>query len=448
MKYIKFLPLLVSSIFFNISWADSSYPLQEYELIVIENLPESLSLDMSLSQIEKAKESSRVGAMKKKLNVSLFQKIAPLIASQDFSSSFNLLQIPTLLPLKEILADLNMDDSVNGVNPTPADFIVLIAPKLPLDFETKGYNQYSSLYPQTKAPNYDIASKASNIGSYEDLINRRMMRGAEYLFQRQNEAGAISTGFFTGALIAIHSEGTRSWAKAKLAVGLPTGTALPFEQETVQIKLKQLYFPRIPYDGYITKMDYPVAMISVEHYVSSPTPLVLNINFGTIGAVENNEWNINNTPEGDGLISKWFAWKNPYNVPHFRGEILSLIQKEMLGRFDFSQDWINGLLSSWFDIQLNLHSVTIDLQTLTITNVRLTVDLPLINGSELIPTLYSPDPEIEFKNEGNKVLDENKDKVKTLLDSGLMIFNDKGAQKMFIDTLNNMIAPKATGATK
>ncbi|MCA9735784.1 hypothetical protein KC799_26840 [candidate division KSB1 bacterium] len=117
----------------------------------------------------------------------------------------------------------------------------------------------------------------------------------------------------------------------------------------------------------------------------------------------------------------------------------------MLGRFAGFSGWLNGFLANHFDIQLNLHSVTLDLQKLVITDVAVTVDLPKSGGSELLPTLHVPDPEVQFKNEGNKAIQEQKDKFKPLLDSGLNVLSDPQAQKKFIEILNSLLGSANSG---
>lgn len=401
-----------------------------------------MNLDMALSQIEKTKQDSRIGRLKARLQKTLFTNVAPLIASKDFSSSFNLFKIPQLLPLQKILSDLDLQNDPDAT--IPADFIVVIAPRLPESFQTPNANPYISLYPSSKAAVYTDPNAISPLGNYEEIVNQRMFKGAEYLFSQKYHGGTNTLGFFAGAIISIHLQGANSSASAKLAIGLPTDRSLPFEQENDQIKLKQIYFPRSPYNGYVTKMAYPIAMVSVTHTASSPASAALKIDFGDLGPIAKNRWDIGNEPSHS-VIAKWFSWRNPYNVPHFRGEIRSLIQKEMLGRFAGFSGWLNGFLANHFDIQLNLHSVTLDLQKLVITDVAVTVDLPKSGGSELLPTLHVPDPEVQFKNEGNKAIQEQKDKIKPLLDSGLNVLSDPQAQKKFIEILNSLLGSANSG---
>ncbi len=422
------------------SFAREEYPLQEYELLVLESLPEAMNLEMTLSEIEKTKESSRVGALKRRLNKTVFNKIAPLLASTHFSDGFNLLQLTKLLPLKEIVNELNLTIKDGQANPPPADFIVLISPKLPLEFGRLSNNPYAYLYPLNKASvisSLDFYS--SPLISYEAQINKRMADGAEFLFQRQYAKGKLDRGFFAGALISIHAEGTNSWAKAKVAVGLPTEQSLPFEQANDQIKLTQLNFPRTPYNGFITKMENPIALVSFEHYASAENPLMARLSFGSLGPMSENNWTVGSAPS-DSVVSRWFSWMDPYNVPHFRGEIRSVITKEMLGGYETPTDWLNGFLSWGFDIQLNLHEVVVDLRKVEITDVAITVDLPWKGASEFLPTFRLEDPEKQFKDEGNKVLKEQKDKVQGILDNGLLVLNDPAAQKLLLDTLNQLLS--------
>lgn len=433
-------------LFSTTSFAGPLYPLQEYELLVIESLPEAMNLDMTLAEIEKSKESSRLGALKRRLNASVFKHMAPLLAKTNFSEGFNLLELPQLLPLKEIMNDLNLGNT-GGPNPLPADFIIVIAPKLPVDLVQPSYNTYAKYYPSNKGNLVSSVTNSLNpLMSYEQLLNHRMMEGAEFLFQRQYQSGAAKQGFLAGAMIAIHAEGTNSYAKAKVIAGLPTDIALPFEQANDQIKLTQLLFPRTPYNGYISRMENPIVMATFEHYQSGPQPLQLKLAFGTLGPMDpGNVWNAGGSP-GDSTVARWFAWMNPHNVPHFRGEIRSIVQKEMLGWFGGATDWVNGLLASNFDIQLNLHEVTIDLLKLEISDVKMTVALPWKGSQEFLPTFRIAEPEEQFKNEGNKVLTEQKDKIQKLLDSGILILADQDAQKLLIDTINGLLADKETGA--
>lgn len=426
--------------------AGSAYPLQEYELLVIESLPEAMDLDMTLSEIETAKENSRLGALKRRLNASVFKRIAPLLAKSNFSEGFNLLQLPQLLPLKEIINDLNLGTG-NGPNPLPADFIIVIAPKLPVDLIKPAHNSYAKFYPSNKGNLVSaITNTMSPLQSYEQRLNHRMMQGAEYLFQRQYQNGAAKQGFLAGAMIAIHAEGTNSYAKAKFVAGLPTDMALPFEQANEQIRLTQLLFPRTPYSGYITRMENPIVMATFEHHQSGPNPLQLKLAFGTLGPMDQaNAWNVGSSLS-DATVTRWFAWLNPHNVPHFRGEIRSLVQKEMLGWFGGATDWVNGLLASKFDIQLNLHEVTIDLMKLEISDVKMSIALPWKGSQEFLPTFRNGEPEEQFKNEGNKVLNEQKEKIQELLDSGLLILADQDAQKLLLDTINSLLADKEPGA--
>lgn len=440
------LPLTAAFLFPLFAFSAQPYPLQEYELVVLESLPEALSLDMTLSEIEQTKETSRLGALKRRLNKTIFDKMAPLLASANFSSSFNLLQLPKLLPLGQIVEELNRVDA-NQPNPAPADFIIMISPKLPADFSNGAGNPYSLLYPMKKGAVLSSINEPNALVSYEARINQRMLEGANFLFQRQYQSGDKTKGFFAGALIAIHAEGTKSTAKAKLALGLPTDQSVPFEQEDVQIKLSQLVFPRAPYDGYVFNMENPIAMITFEHTASGINPPLLKMAFGSLGPMQNNSWYVGNTPS-DATVSRWFSWMNPYNVPHFRGEIRSIIKKEMLGWFGGMSDWLNGVLGNNFDIQLNLHEVTIDLSKIEITDVKLTVDLPWKGSSEILPTFRNADPEQQFKNEGNKVLKEQKDKVQAVLENGLLILNDEKAQKLLIDTINDLISSENTGAAQ
>lgn len=435
----KSLTLFFTLFFPSHSLASSAYPLPEFEITVIESLPESVHLSMSLNQIEEAKENSRLSGLKKKLHAIVFSKIAPLLSSRHFSSSFNLLQIPQFLPLQDIIAEMAAAGENTGTSVTPVDFIIIITPKLPLFNKYSYQKSYSDLYPQNKAPLFTHYNSVweTPMTSYVDRVNQKMFAGAQFLFDRFYQEGLIHTGFFAGAMIAVHAEGQSSWATGKIALGMPVGKTIPFEQLNDQIKLTQLVFPRAPYNGFIFDMENPVALVTFHHAANSDRPLTLKISFGALGPIEQNGWAMGDSPSED-VVSKWFSWFSPYNVPHFRGEIISLVQKEMLGRFENWSDWINGFLADRFDIQLNLHEVTIDLTRLEIADVRMTVDLPRINGQELLPTFRTPDPEEQFKNEGNKVINEQKQKVQEIVDSGLLILSDEEVQAKIFKLLNEL----------
>lgn len=432
---------------FSIASANSSYPLPEFEITVIESISESVHLGMSLNQIEEAKASSRLAGLKKRLNTILFTKMAPLLSSPTFSTHFNLLQIPQVIPLQDIIAEMTIAGE-NGETPSPADFIIMITPKLSL-FNKYGFQKaYSDLYPGNKAPlftHYEGIWETPMV-SFIDRINQKMFSGAQFLFDRFYQENLTHSGFFAGAMVLVHAEGAQSWATAKIALGMPVDYSIPFEQSNEQIKLTQISFPRAPYNGFIFDMENPAALVTFNHSTQGGTNL--KIAFGTLGPIEAVGWSIGNSPSTD-TVSKWLSWFSPYNVPHFRGEIVSLVEKEMLGSFGGLSGWINSYLSDNFDIQLNLHEISIDLLKMEIENVKMTIDLPQKGGFEILPTFRTEDPEEQFKNEGNKVINEQKEKLQEIIDNGLLLLSNEDAQTKLLKLLNELFNQSAmNGETK
>ena len=98
-KFI-YTPLIALCVF--VSTASALYPIPEYEMVVIESVSKDVTLDMSVKQIQRIKESSSFQEKKQLVYDTLVENISPLL-SEGFSDGYNLLEFASTIPTQKIL---------------------------------------------------------------------------------------------------------------------------------------------------------------------------------------------------------------------------------------------------------------------------------------------------------------------------------------------------------
>lgn len=417
--------------------ANDYYPINEYELVVIESLPENLDLSMSLSQINEAKERSRLQVYKDKLYQILTNNLAPLLTGKEFVDGYNLYELVTQIPLQKIADEMFMGHDPLSASEEASDFMVLILPRLSPQEISQTYKSTLGLYSARKASvySYPVWSYSDSLG-LDELLSERIHEAIDSAYQRQYLTLNKKNAFFVGALLHFKGIGQGHSIRLQLLGGLPTDIQIPFEQVEKEAHFREIRSPKTP--GFkLLSNDYPGVIFDLNYsYGNEPT--LLKLTFGSLAAFAEKQWKLYDGPEsfddlllGTDSLGVTSLMKR-FNVPHLYGEILDV------------SGWglIDSTLATTYDIQMNIHEVTIDIEKLEIVGIRVTAELPvkehlwLLEPGLRLPTFELPAINEKFKQAGNEALAPYRDEIQGVLNDGpLELLNNPKVQKLIIETL-------------
>ncbi len=434
--------LILTAFYINPSFA--SYPLHDYELVVVESLPESLSLSMSLGQIAEAKDQSRIQGYKNKLYSVLTKNITPLLNSANFAKNYSLYDLATQIPLQKIINEMTTGtDPLEGLRPS-ADFMVLILPKLTASQSQTRLKKWGHFYSKSKAAVIDTTPDIYGNLNHDDLINTRILKAIEFAYQRNYQELESNQAFFVGALLHIHIAGPNSQIKLQIVGGLPTDQAYDFDQKEKEAHFRKIKTPKTPRFKLLSN-DYPGTIIELVYNKSSDRPAMLKLTFGSLGI---NDWQLRDGPSqfkdlylGTDSFGVTSLMKR-FNVPNLYGDILDLS----------GYGFIDAGLASTYDIQINIHEVEIDLTRVEISEMRVTAELPvkeflwLIEPGLRLPTFELLSLNEKFRVAGNDALAPYRDQIQTVLNDGpLNILNNPKIQKTILETLLGIYEVRSGG---
>lgn len=395
----------------------SSYPIPEFEMVVVESIPENINLNMSLKQIEEAKHTSKLQQNKKKIYNILSDNLSPLLSNQNFTDGYNLFSLAKNIPAQKIVQELIANQDKTDTQPTPAsDFILLILPKTPSSNLTNNSLPYSHLYSSNKASVIDASTAHSSInGSYSKLINERITKAINFSYNKNYVNLGHNQAFFIGALAHVHLDGSRTSFNLQIIGGLPVDIDIPFEQKENEAHFKSFRFPRSPKLKWLSQeyTNHPGTIISLSYGNDKESPLLLNIKFGSLGLIDSKNWDLKNDPfnkalwEGESLSA--ISYFKRYNTPHLFGEILSPLGVKAI-------DW---WLSREYDLKMNIHEVSLDLFSLEIKKIRILMEM--VPKENMLPWTVLKLPTIEqtavnakFVEAGNQKLAPYQETLKEL----------------------------------
>lgn len=438
MKTYLYIILILTPLFFNNS-SFASYPLQDFEMIITESLSEDLNLSMSLSDITKAKQRSRIGETKKSLYQILTKRLSPLLSGQAMSSEYNLMALATELPIDAIIADLMTLESKTNGSSQPADFLVVIIPKTPASLQYDQLFPFAPLYSQTKASVIDNHTTGFlPQKSYSELINERVSNALYLTYKRNFMDSDANEAFFAGALLDVHMDGANSFIRLQMMGGLPTLPDQAFVQESPEANFELIRFPKAPTYSNLNNNNFPGTIIDLTYSPQQEKPLTLTIKFGSLATVEDKSFQIADEPvdiadQTFGMIASFF---HDYNVPNLYGK-----PNKPKGPV------IDDYLKLAHNIQLNIHEVEIDLNKLEITKMRTTIDLPSkSNWWFSLPTIEMEAISETVTEKGNEALEPYREKVQSTLDMGVDGFlQNPEARSEFLKVLLTLMENKNSG---
>lgn len=422
----------------------------DFELVVIESLPEGISLDMKLSDILDAKEKSELQLSKEKIYKILVGNINPLLNEQTFSKEYNLLHLARQIPVRNILEDLIAEGS-DFKQKNPADFMALILPKAPSRYNEKSLFPFAQLYATNKAAVIDKGLVGFQPNrNYEDLINERILEGIQLAYQHTYIENQSNEAFFVGALFHIHLAGPQSQIRVQIIGGLPTDQSEPFDQLEKEAHFTEVRHPKTP-DLQLNPEYFPGAILELSYQYDQNEKAKLNISFGAIGMINGKDWMLNDSlppfeeyklgTEGFGIASVFRS----YNVPNLFGDIL----------LSSGSGWADYYLIDPFNIQMNIHEVELDIQTLEIKTIRVTAqpiakpERPLYNSiwSRIgTPSFELPDVNKKFLEAGNKELEPYRETLQTLTANGPMVLlENPSTQMQFVNILKGLLEKNSEG---
>ncbi|MCB0378828.1 MAG: hypothetical protein KDD33_10070 [Bdellovibrionales bacterium] len=425
------------------SWA-KAYPIQQYELVVVESLPETLNLGMNLSQIIDAKEKSRIGHTKRKLYEVMSKRMLDVLQGNATAKEYNLLELVTKLPLEDMVTDVLQIEKQQNDFEGSSDFLVFILPQLPRGQRVDPRTPFAPLYGPHKASVVDTQNPFFNpILGFTDTINYRLQEAIKLSFKRNYIDLGSNDAFFVGALLQFHLEGDQSWVQAQFLGGLPTNWESDFQQIEKEVEIQKIRSPQTPTLESLKEGNYPGAILTLLYQPTLENgPLKLFMQFGSLGKISQEAWKITDQPKkfddqwgagGTGIASFFYS----FNVPNLFG-----VPKEITGK-----QAVNDFVAKRYNIQMNIHEVEMDLTELLITNMRVTVDLVPKEGYHFLNSLTPGLPTIEqpeavsgkFIEAGNAELKKIKDQANTVLGGGLSgLVRDPQRQQVLLDLFNQL----------
>lgn len=459
-SFLKCLSLIVVCLFANASHAANPPP--NFELTVVESLPENISLDMKLSDIVKAKENSRLQVSKDKIYGVLLENLSPLLNEETFADDYNLMNLATEIPVQKIMDEL-VFEGADFQAANPADFLAVILPKSPVTYDANSAFPYSNIYASNKAAVIDDAKVGFQPNlSYDDLINLRVLDAVQVAYRHTYLEQQSTGAFFVGALVHIHLAGPQSKIRLQVIGGLPTEQIIPFEQVEKEAKFTQIRSPKTPQFA-VNSTDYPGSIIELAYQHQQPVQLKLS--FGSLGLINGKDWALTNGlpafadivlgTESFGVTSLFRS----YNVPNLFGDILQASGTKPVDSF----------LSKYMNIQMNIHEVEMNVETLEITKMRVTAELSpkevfsfteiltmanfkLATASMLanilaMPTFEQPAINQKFIEAGNESLKPYRENIQLLLSQDpVTLLHDPLAQAQFIKVLTDLLSTQTAGA--
>lgn len=448
MKTLLKLSIVFASLFPALSFA--SYPIPEYEMVVIESLPADINLDMKLSDILKAKEASQLAVSKQHVYEVLIQHLSPLLSNPDFMDGYNLLELASQIPAKKILEELLSEGERAGRSTDQtSDFLVLILPKQADSQLTDANYPYFSIYSKNKAPVID--QKKTGFGkNYEDSINERVSKAIQFAYKRNYIELENNEAFFVGALVHFHIAGSNSQFKIQMAGGLPTNMDFPFEQIEKEAIFTKIRTPQVPKFKPLSE-DYPGAIVDVTYGTQLETPSQLKIKFGNIGRIENSQWVLVDEP--DSFEEQALGWGDGFgvssimkrfNVPNLFGDLLDASGYGV----------VDSSLSYLYNIQLNIHEVEIDIQKLEITDMRVTIELPfketnwfteILEPGMRLPTFEIPSITEKVIDGGNNFIEPYREEIQFYIDNGDKLLTNIEFRNKLWELISKMLDNKSGG---
>lgn len=439
-----FIPLVS---LFAFSQTLASYPIPEYEIVVVETSPPLVALDMSLSQITEAKEQSEFQKAKERVYEVISKHVSPLLSDADFVDGYNLVQLAAKLPASEILGEILGEDLGRQAPGQANDFLVIILPRQPRSTLADRQLPYANLYSNNKAAVIDSRKVGFTADGYMGPINERLHQTMEFVYNRNFVEMNNNEAFFVGALIQLHIDGNQSTLKGQMVGSLPTDMDLPFSQIEPQAEFTAIRLPRSPESKYYYN-SFQGAIVELDYQPYSGLAPKLKIQFGELGKISAQGWVLNNAL--DDLESKPAEWNGEFgvrsflsrfNVPHLFGEV-----REASG---FGP--LDSTLAFLYNIQINIHEVELDLQELKITGMRATVELPvkeynwftsIIEPGLRWPTAEVPSITQKVMDGGNEQLEPYREQIQSYLDMGGTVFSDKDTQQKIVSLLISILENK------
>jgi len=439
---------LAALVFFGVNSSAQTYKSNAfYEIVIVESVPEGMSLSMSLKEISDAQNTSRVGQTKNNIYEFVNETVSPIL--NDFATSENksLLDLAAQLPIDQLisgLVDVNRGKTKQE-DITPADFMIVILPKLPeSESISAGYSKMGSLYSKKKASVIDLQEDThSIITPYSDLLNARIAKSVKYMYTRQFVELKQSKPFFVGALFNVHIEGDKTFIKTQLVGSLPTQIKQVFENISDQVHLKHAHSPVSPTPASIEKWsDFPGAVVEFLHKPRQKNLMNLTVSFGSLGLIKDKSWVVHNRLKepAKGLAGMGINSAAHFNTPHLIG---SLQVPEITAKMSFKEKAMakaTEKAAPLYNLKINIHEVLINVNTIEIEKIRVTIDLqpkvdqekveqslaakkwipyasPYVHGAGAPPL---PALELEFVNEqftaeGNKTLAPIREKLEKVL---------------------------------
>jgi hypothetical protein len=397
--------------------AQAKYPLPEYEFIVVESLPESINLNMSLRQIEDAKHTSQLQKAKNLIYELLAKKISPLLNNETFANNYNLFKLAQSIPVAEIVNDLiDQQKTDSRINKPAMQFMAMILPKIPGGSEVNKKLPFINFYSQNKASVIDddnTGFKAQK--SFSDLINERILRAIQFTFANNYSDPSINEAFFVGALLLINLDGDNTSIKFQIMGGLPTDKE--YEVNLVQPEANFKYFrlPQKPQTGWLSDFynDFPGVILTLKYQKTEAVPNLLKIQFGSLSLIDKNEIIAEKKLQAYEEIK--IGWKDyagilfkEYNVPNLFGSDFAPIGKILINK-------------TTRDIKVNIHELEFDLNKLEVIRMRVVVEFPskkLWGGWNIthnfMPAIEQPALNEKFKNAINDQIEPYRYKLNLL----------------------------------
>lgn len=442
------------------AWSKVNAP--EFELVVVENVPENVNLNMNINEIIDAKHGSQLHKNKSRIYGVLTKRLSPLLSSTEFADGYNLFDLAKQIPAQIILDEIMRDAEVNS---TPSDFMILILPKIPDSQKHNNLYHYAPLYAQNKAAVIDYSKAGFRPGkSFNDLLNDRVTKAINYSYQYNYVEEANNEAFFVGVLGHIHLESGQTSAKFQVVGGMPTDITKPFEQIEKEVHFTHFRAPETPKPRLFVDSltNHPGVIIELLHQPSAKTPVKLKVNFGSLGLIEGTEWVMKDqltdfdkvTLGTDGFAVARIH--GTYNVPHLFGVFKDPVGTPEVNYQWDPRTWWSGIIApglqmnanAWlrrdYNVKMNIHEVVIDLENMVIEDMRVSVQLPLKDhiwiGGLVLPTFEVPSVTQKFKDAGNQQLKPIQDQLINMKKKGIANFLlDPEVQTAILDQVNQIV---------
>lgn len=459
----RFFLILIVSLFLS-SFAQALYPIPEYELLVIENIPQNVSLDMSLNQIEKEKEKSEFQNTKRRVYKVVSKYLRPLLSDKSFTTGYDLVALASKLPAQKILQKLLSPPAASTASTYPSDFLILVLPKTPNSLNRGRRYPYEKLYSQNKAAVIDDRDVGvESDGDYHQALNRKVAKAISFTYKRNYKEFKKEDAFFIGALLHLHLDGPASFFHAQVAGSLPSNLEFPFEQSEKEVHFKKFKSPLLSADRGYFYDDFSGALINVDYRPHNPKPIHLDVEFGQLGLIKNNKWSMKNSlPEltknkasSDGELGIRSYLKR-FNVPHLWGEIQPIqgfcqipLIIDNLDCGTSLDSWLE--ISKAYNLKVNLHQIEIDVSSLRITKMRTTVELEYKDSNRFWEFMYRyPTTEIPFVTKqvidgANATIEPYRKQMNELINEKGKILTHPETQNRLIELINQLLSNETGG---